>query len=174
MFLLAISNPLSWGEWGAGLAQTMGLEVVERFAWMDLAFFQVAPGICFQGGEVYVPQAVVLAPGVSFIFLVPPGRRISWADKPITWEPLDVVIQFAQCLYAHAAEPRRNAMKTETYIAIAELLDRTPFAGAYHRALAAHGPLAPEPTEAAGLPRDLWKRPGLGKGVELQLFPEVG
>ena len=121
----------------------MGLEVFHRFAWQGMLFFQVAPGICVSDQGVFEPQAVALAPGVSLIFLVAPGHHITYKGLPITWPPLDVGVEVAKRIYSVAAVPRRGALKQGTYISLCEMLDDKPFVSAYHRALAAHGPLAP-------------------------------
>ena len=87
MFLLAISNPLSWGEWGAGLAQTMGHEVFHRFVCMHTIFFQLAPGSVVSSHQGWEPCAVSLAPGVTFVVLVPPDHHLAWKGLPISLGP---------------------------------------------------------------------------------------
>ena len=85
-----------------------------------------------------------------------------------------MAVEFAQCLYSIAAEPRRNWLKPDTYVSLCELLDRTPFVNGYYRALAECGPLAPSASEASGHPGWHGARPGPEARVELKLYPRVG
>ena len=157
MMLVAVSSPARWGDWGAGLCHAFGFDVCDCFDWGHRRVHMVAPGVPVVGGVVWEPCAVLLAPEVALVYVVPPFGRPRWAaphrpgwSATMTWWPLDEAVLLSQAFYLMASSPRRGAMKANQYNAFAELLDEVPFVGSYYRALAERGPLSGPP------PWDAW------------------